>query len=342
MAKNKLSLKDAFDSQAPATVAGNESLKQNISPAFELIGTDSEKERFCHLINTIAASETGRKTLETASKAGYKLKMEFAFGSNGGTSKSKKLIVLSPFEKPEVLMGVLVHEARHAVQFENGILDSEDLTKPRDFNIKSELMKYRATEADAQATSAQVLWEILEQGDMEPFRAFARVSPEIANRFVRATDSDENAYSNGKARTEAFLGWYDNEQIKTAYEKGYTVEVMKNHAEEGSENQDNYNKTASAKEIIAQTCVGENGKCYFTENPEIISQGKFVDISMSTKNFLVSYFQDYSQKTGKKPDKSFEGLPTRTDSPFSVPTPAKASSALNVINVLTKYNNFQK
>lgn len=342
MNKNKPNLKQAFTKQLTPNADYN-SFQQNISPAFELIGTDQDKQKFCAIINTIAESETGRKTLEIAAKAGYKLKMEFAFGSNGGTSKSKKLIVLSPLEKLEVLMGVLVHEARHAGQFERGELDSENTARPRNYDLKSELMKYRATEADAQAAAAQALWELVEKGNMDPFRALARVSPEITDPFTKAGYQEPEAYQNGRARTAAFLGWYDNAAIKTAYEQAYTVDVITLHIDQGLEKQDHYNQKADAHEIIAQTCVDEKGKCYFTDKPEIIAQGKFVDLNPKTKAFLTDYFKDYSQRTGQKPDQSLISLPVRENIPFVNNFLHKSTSAkMNIVDLIVKNNNIQK
>ncbi|MGD9638661.1 MAG: DUF6782 family putative metallopeptidase [Alphaproteobacteria bacterium] len=369
--KNSPSLKKALSQESGSNES---SFKQNITPAFEFL-TDNPKEiaKLCDIINIIATSKTGKETLEIASKAGYRLNMEFAFGSNGGTSKSKKLIVLDPFTSNDKLAGVLIHEARHAGQFERGELDSEDTTRPRNYSIKSELMKYRATEADAQATAAQALWEIWDNGDMAPFRAFASVSPEIANRFADAVSNDEKALTNGEARTQAFLGWYDNNKIKTLYEQGYTVNVMKEHQESGIESKDTYSDEITAQEIInqicrreealapetaeelqtllknqhgkqkqsisvanknkemtigideahrdeitasevvRQTCLNENGKSYFTKDPEIIASSHFVDLSTSTKSFLHEYFNDFEKRTDNKGDTSYQNLDTRSD-----------------------------
>ena len=75
------------------------SLDQNLRPPFEIVGDKSVRERITGMINQIVESETGRQTLEIASKAGYKLGMEFAFGCNGGCNKENKNIILNPVTK---------------------------------------------------------------------------------------------------------------------------------------------------------------------------------------------------------------------------------------------------
>lgn len=144
-----------FDTPAPAI-------------PFEIIGDKITQARISKMINRIAASQTGRDVLETACKAGYAVGMEFVLGCNGGCSKEKKLIILNPLSKDEELIGVLVHEARHAGQFVRGEYDASDDKRPRKETLKTQIMRTRAVEADAQATAVQALGEMMEAGDVTP------------------------------------------------------------------------------------------------------------------------------------------------------------------------------
>ena len=79
-----------FEQSVP--VSESDSLKQNLKPPFKIVGDKNTQLRITEMINQIVESETGRKTLEIASKAGYTLGMEFGFGCNGGCNKEKKNI----------------------------------------------------------------------------------------------------------------------------------------------------------------------------------------------------------------------------------------------------------
>lgn len=147
---NDKKLQKAFESSSNKQKVEKPNFKQNLDVPIKIIAESAKnKTGLTSIINRLAKSETGKETLETMAKAGYSIKYEFMFGANGGTSKSKKMVVLNPQFTEEQLVGVLAHEARHVGQFERGELDSEDISRPRNYDIKSEIMKYRATEADA-------------------------------------------------------------------------------------------------------------------------------------------------------------------------------------------------
>ena len=246
-------------------------IKQDLDPPFEIKGDEKVKDRITAMINTAVKSETGRETLETASKAGYTLGMEFAFGCNGGCSKENKVIILNPIEKDETLIGVLVHESRHAGQFERGEYDACDDRRARTNTLKHNIMRTRAVEADAQATAAQALGELFEAGIEEPLLSFCRqpANRTIAAAFNRACYAPD-ALKDGSARTAAFLGWYDNEAVRTAYDNVYQIDMMERRAENGKSIEDTYATTQSGAKIVKDLCVKADGSCYFTEDPKIL------------------------------------------------------------------------
>ncbi|MBR1777246.1 MAG: hypothetical protein IJ752_01505 [Alphaproteobacteria bacterium] len=270
-------LKQGFEQSLPVAETGE--LEQNLTPPFKIVGNKETQYRITEMINQIVASDTGRKTLEIASKAGYKLGMEFAFGCNGGCNKEKKNIVLNPMSKDEVLVGVLIHECRHAGQFERGEYDASDDKRPRHETIKSNVMRTRAVEADAQATAAQVLGEMMEKGNEGPLFAFCRQQDNqaIGKAFERAL-YEENALENGTARTAAFLAWYDNDPVKKAYDEAYQVEMMKRREARGDHRTDTYAHSQSAAQIVKELCLNNDGSCYFSADPKILESGHFVAV----------------------------------------------------------------
>ncbi len=274
-------LQQKFNSFIPEQEYGD--LKQNLNPPFEIVGDEKTKKRITRMINQIVVSETGRKTLEIASKAGYQLGMEFAFGCNGGCNKENKNIVLNPVSEDDVLVGVLIHECRHAGQFERGEYDASDDKRPRNETIKTNIMRTRAVEADAQATAAQVLGEIMEAGNDEPLFAFCRQIDNypIAKAFQNAL-RNESALKDGTARTAAFLAWYENEPIKKAYDEAYQVEMMTRREKNNTNRSDTYSVSQPASRIVKELCLNNDGSCYFSDNPKILETGHYVEVNRQT------------------------------------------------------------
>lgn len=258
-------------------------LEQNLKPPFKIVGDDKTKRRITDMINQIVVSETGRRTLEIASEAGYQLGMEFSYGCNGGCSKQNKQIVLNPVSRDDVLVGVLIHECRHAGQFERGEYDASDDKRPRNETMLTNIMRTRAVEADAQATAVQALGEMMEAGNEEPLFAFCRQPDNraIGTAFERALYA-ENALENGVARTAAFLAWYDNEPVKKAYDEAYQVEMMTRRAERRDHQADTYAVSEPAPEIIKSLCLDNHGGCYFKDNPRILESGHYAAINPET------------------------------------------------------------
>ena len=279
-------LQQDFEQVIP-TETESTSLKQNLYPPFEIVGDENVQKRITDMINQIVESETGRKTLEIASKAGYKLGMEFAFGCNGGCNKENKNIVLNPVSKDDVLVGVLIHECRHAGQFERGEYDASDDKRPRNETLKTNIMRTRAVEADAQATAVQALGEMMEKGNDAPLFAFCRQPDNraIGKAFEYALYED-NALQNGHARTAAFLAWYDNDPVKKAYDEAYQVEMMARREDRGDHKTDTYSMSQSAAKIVKDLCLNNDGSCYFSQNPKILESGHYVAVNKETAQKL--------------------------------------------------------
>ncbi len=271
-------IKQGFEQSVPVCAEGG--LKQNLAHPFEIVGDENTRRRITNMINQIVESDTGRQTLEIAGKAGYKLGMEFAFGCNGGCNKENKNIILNPVSKDDVLIGVLIHECRHAGQFERGEYDASDDRRPRNETIRTNIMRTRAVEADAQATAIQALGEMMEKGNEEPLFAFCRQPDNraIGTAFERAL-YEENALRNGQARTAAFLAWYENEPVKKAYDEAYQVEMMTRREERGDNKADTYAVSQSAAKIVRDLCLNNDGSCYFAADPKVLESGHYVAVN---------------------------------------------------------------
>ncbi|MCQ2966094.1 MAG: hypothetical protein MJ250_05070 [Alphaproteobacteria bacterium] len=273
-------------------------LKQNLDTPFVIKGDDKTVARITDMINQIAVSETGKQTLEIASKAGYSLGMEFAFGCNGGCSKDNKVIILNPVSQDDVLVGVLAHECRHAGQFERGEYDASDDKRPRQETLMTNIMRTRAVEADAQATAAQILGEMMEAGNPQPLMAFCRQPDNqyIGSAFNRAL-YNENSLNDGSARTAAFLAWYENKPVLKAYDEAYQVEMMERREKSGENKKDTYQKIQSPEKIVSDLCVNNDGSCYFKEDPQILATEKYTAVDYGTQLKLNQLMDNVPNKT---------------------------------------------
>lgn len=258
----------------------NEELRQNLDTPFVLKGDEKTQRKLVKLINTIALSKTGKEVLETAAKAGYTLDMEFMMGANGGCSKESKKIVLNPISNDDELVGVLVHEARHAGQFERGEYDASDENRPRTETLKTQIMRTRAVEADAQATAAQAMCELMEAGDDMPLRAFCRAehNKTIAKAIDRAL-YDPQAISNGQLRTAAFMAWYENTEVMELYDQYYQIDMMERRLDKGLDVNDTYATSQSPAKIVRDLCLNSDGSCYFSEDPAVLGTKHYAAVT---------------------------------------------------------------
>lgn len=307
---------------AEKAFAGTDSPR--VSLPFEIIGDERARARIERMIERAAVSETGRDVLETACKAGYAIGMEFVLGCNGGCSKEKKLIILNPLSKDDELVGVLIHEARHAGQFVRGEYDASDDRRPRKETLKTQIMRTRAVEADAQATAAQALAEIAEAGDFKPLRAFSHANPDIAKAFHKAIYLEDDALQTGAARTAAFTAWYENDAIKTAYDLSYQVEMMRRRAQSGRNIEDTYAESQSAERIVKDLCLSKNGGCYFSLSPSILETAYFINVDRKTAEELNALMKTAAPSHRDHPDNRLPFLPPSS--------PLKRQTSLSVFN----------
>ncbi len=293
--------------------ATDPALEQHLDTPFNLDGMSySDQIKVTKMINLVAdnAPQKGKPLLELAAKSGYSIAMEFAIGSNGGCSKKEKRIVLSPLEQFDTLVNVLTHECTHVFQYGNGAMDFENRENPREIDIKSEIMQSRAAEAGAQAAACEIAWEIFDNGEIGPYRAFNKCSKDIAEAYASASYA-EGATEDGTAKTAAFLAWYDNNPIKFSYESSYQIAVMEEHKETNTDNLDTYSKKISGTETIATMCLDIDGKNFFKAEPSILEEGKYIDVADDTKQALIELFAHREAKHGLKPDASIDELPNR-------------------------------
>ncbi len=272
---------------------------------------EEEKPRMISLINRLARSPIGLETLRIAKEGGFTF--SFFDGTDvsccGACDEAGKWIKLNPVKTDDKLVGTLCHESRHAGQFVRGAHEKYGV-----YDVRSELIMFRAIEADAQTYAIAACNELRFNGDGGPYHEFKRAYPEIEGRFMEALIKTQGDVTN-EVMTETFKGWYDQKRTKTSYEESYQVKPMQTELSNlmiGREPTLHYTKQMSGADIIAIAGWTENGN-YFTDDPAVLEQGHYIEVADTTMKALKNFFKAREALTGAAPDPSIETLPTRTN-----------------------------
>lgn len=278
-----------------------------VSPAVDipLEGSQKQQEKLVAVVNEMCKSPAGKMILEQAVEAGYSLKFDpeaAKEGIYGYADPCDCVCALSSRNTLEENIVTMAHELRHAYQFGFEITEKVTCTT---HDTKTKLHLDKTMEADAESFGCLVAWELKEVGRHKCWDAFAADFPEVSEPFEKkmAETKDVN-----QARTAAFLGWYDNADRRDSYDDTFLQElkdckpsVLKKSL-----------KSIPAADMIAEFCCDPGQtKPYFTADPAILEQGKFVTVYEDVKDEIVKYHEKRNKLPGRVPDKSIEKLETQ-------------------------------
>lgn len=265
---------------------------------FTYIGSEQEQKRLISMVNRIADhSETGREVLQKAAENGYTLSFGMQSGSYGYTESKEKRLVLNPAFKDADLLNTIVHESRHAGQAANGAEASFGK-----MTLRSEVMNFRAMEADACAIATLAMMEAEKNG--LTMKGDLRTGADMETKKL----FDENAGKKDVLK-HAFDDWFKDLSIKESYEEGYIIQPMKEALKKKTEKEMTYNVSVSSAQVIDKICATSEG-CYF-EDKNALDDRKYLDISAGTKAVADRFFELREKRTGIKPDSSYADLPVR-------------------------------
>ena len=294
---------------------------------FKAKGSKKEKKRIAKLVKMLAKSPTARKTLEASHKAGYSISLVSGIDSLGFCDIDDKTITLNASFSNDKNVATLVHEARHAVQFDNGV----DFALDRN-NIKSFLMLMHTTEADAEANAGMAAWELKELGIAKPWKHFISDAPFVSKAIEKSINKNglETIDAKKEVLTDAFESWHNDSFIRETYDKGY-VDELEMYEEEGLAEEFKFDKNATAKEIVSMVCHND-GDMYYKKNSKEIETDNFLSISKEVKDSL-SNLMERRKKAGLNTDKSLSEIPVSITQNFysinNFSIPKKTSFALN-------------
>jgi len=302
-------IKDIFDK-----VFSSEQYDASVKPVVDIDMTECKKAdrpRMIALVNRLAKSPCGLETLQIAAENGFKFSFfEPGVRCCGACDELGHWVRLNPAETDDKLVGTLAHECRHAGQFVRGAHEAFGV-----LDVRSELIAFRAMEADAQTYAVTACKELALQGETGPYETFKKRYPEIEKAFDTAYQAAGNKITH-EVMTETFEGWYDQLRTKTVYEEAYQIEPMTKEIygiKQGKEPTLFYNKqTMSGEEAIALAGWTKNGN-YYTKDPKRLESGKFLDVAEATMQDLKDFFKMRKELTGMEPDPSLASVPTRPD-----------------------------
>lgn len=304
------SLKKAF---APRMAV--EAYDKNAKPAVDVDMSECKEEdkpRLVSILNRLAKSPCGLETLQIAKDHDFKFSFfEPGVRCFGACDELGNWVRLSPDATDDKLVGTLAHECRHAGQFARGAHEKFGVT-----DVRSEIISFRTMEADAQTYAVTSCKELALQGDDKPYQKFKETYPEIEMAFDAAYKKAGNQV-NHDVMTATFDGWYDQLRTKTVYESSYQIEPMLKEIydlKQGKEPTLFYNQgTISAKEALSIAGWTKEGN-YYTNNPEQLESGKFLDVSERSMQDMKEFFKMRQELTGMAPDASLESIPVRANS----------------------------
>lgn len=269
----------------------------------------NNKQRAVHIINTVAKnSPLGRELLENVAKEGYQVAMFGACGWGGMVCESTKILSLNCCFSDNQLMQIIGHEARHVQQYSNGI--DSDCNR---YTFKGAVMSHRAKEADAEAASCAVCYEMKQNGVEGPWKEFEADVPLIAKGFMAAC-TDEKAPFTHKMLQGGFEGWYQNEEMVLRYEYGYLRDGGLSYSwDERNHPETYYIKPITSGQIVETVCRDPAGKCYWSDNPDILEQPEKLAITESTRKKCEQAFMIRKNAFNLKEDKTYQSLPLREE-----------------------------
>ena len=230
--------------------------KQTSSTHYPFLAGD--KARLEELISVLSTTKLGSRLLDDAREAGITITTASLRGSHGSYSHEKKLVSLNTAGSLDRQVVTLAHELRHAQQFKNGVQLDAFKDAPKDYLHSQGLI-----EADANAASCVVAWDLKQQGYPKPLEEFSKEHPLIAEPFVRTAENTGAA--NGEAAKEAFFAWFNDMYIRNSYEKNYlrNFNILKSHATR-AECESAMQRSVPVTDNAAKICKID-GKTYLSE-----------------------------------------------------------------------------
>lgn len=225
--------------------------------------TEDRDERIVSLKDKLGRSSPfGKKIVDAAETKGTVFCMDDDLGRKAGCFyPATKHVVLNAKMSEDILLAVIVHEARHALQPSGHT--HED-------TVKSALTVNRAMEADAMAFECAAVAEMKETSP-KTYQDFKKGHPLMLERYEAEF---QVSGSREKAMGTAFEAWYENAPFVAQYDKSVLDFMAMGSMYRGA-----YRTERSAADLAEKLCVTD-GKSYVPSS--FFSSEKALTVSVDT------------------------------------------------------------
>ncbi len=169
-----------------------------------------------------------------------------AIALNNSTARTK-----NPFYSP---LGykegeTLIHEFRHGFQLSNS-----SFGYVRSYDMRQKLLESFVLEADANAFSATVCYELKEiHKNPGYWRAFKGKHPLIASAFHQSIKQDKQNFFSGFAQKEAFLAWFTSADTVNFYANKFSTDIKKIMSGDVRKQAEKFARRKAAYETLCNT-----------------------------------------------------------------------------------------
>jgi hypothetical protein len=140
---------------------------------------------------------------------------------DGLYSYDKPKIILKKDLTDDNLLQAIIHETGHLNQHFSHVGNPDRILSQEQY-----ILFYRASEADAQALTAEVTWALKQAGDAGPWEATRFVGyGDICDAYEKAVTEDPSAAGDGRAKRAAFDAWFGKPDRLAGYNAS-TVDHM--------------------------------------------------------------------------------------------------------------------
>ncbi|MCQ2965384.1 MAG: hypothetical protein MJ250_01420 [Alphaproteobacteria bacterium] len=242
---------------------------------------DAQKRQLMRALNKLKKIPTGVETLKNLSELGTTVSMAVFGGAYGAYDPVNNRILLNLLYTTDHHLTTLVHEARHAVQYNR--LGKDSVYNEYDMNTQVRLNG--AMEADAQVFAFQAAKEFEKIGDMGPLKALDKSSPFLLNAYCREKATEDFQDGSDKSKTVLFKSFFDSKKRMASYEDAYiNNEILSTFSKSltnGKVSEEEKKCTLTTAQIASFTC-GE----YMSNAVSFIDSENVTSLTKKTKNIL--------------------------------------------------------
>lgn len=261
----------------------------------------AQKRKLTLILNKLKKIPTGQKALADLAEHKTVVSLDNISAWGAFMPKNNRIVLWGSASNTK-LFSVLVHEARHMYQHQNGA----GQYKRNDLDIQSQIMLDRAKEADAQTAALTACFEWAAAGDQKPFQAFCDKTPIIYNSYFFNRKKQKFKDGTDKAKTAIFKAWYEQDNIMRVYENSYmgkpAMRELADCLEKGRTFGD-YTKAGQRQSLTPRQVIEKIGADYMID-PDFLATEKARAVTRPTKEALSLAFETNGRK-----DPSLEKIP---------------------------------